>query len=96
MLPPMVFVQDSQFDLADPPLRQRAIASSSEPGIVGDWLGAPMFFSQYDAGTTLELVGKAGFEIVRQAAEAQLEGEHEVTYLWVLAQKARPRNEGSL
>jgi cyclopropane fatty-acyl-phospholipid synthase-like methyltransferase len=63
------------------------IEPEAEPGIVGDWLGAPMFFSQYDAGTTLELVRKAGFKIVRQAVETQLEGDREVPYLWVLARK---------
>ena len=36
------------------------IEPEAEPGIVGDWLGAPMFFSQYDAGTTLELVAEVG------------------------------------
>lgn len=67
------------------------IEPKAEPGIVGDWLGAPMFFSQYDAATTLELLDKAGFDIVRKAVEAQLEGDHDVPYLWVLARK-RPRS----
>ena len=63
------------------------IEPEAEPGIVAEWLGTPMFFSQYDAGTTLQLVRKAGFQIVRQEVEVQLEGDREVSYLWVLARK---------
>jgi hypothetical protein len=53
---------------------------------VRNWRGAPMFFSQYDAFRTLALVRSAGFEILHHAVESQLEGDHEVAYLWVLAQ----------
>lgn len=63
------------------------IEPEAEPGFIGDWLGAPMFFSQYDAEDTVELVRRAGFEIVEQAVETQLEGEREVAYLWVLAHR---------
>ncbi len=48
-----------------------------------------MFFSQYDAETTLELVRAAGFQVVEHAVESQLEGERQVSFLWVLARKAR-------
>jgi hypothetical protein len=63
------------------------IEPEAEPGLIGDWLGAPMFFSQYDAEDTVDLVRRAGFEIVEQAVETQLEGEREVAYLWVLAHR---------
>ncbi|MDQ3822531.1 MAG: class I SAM-dependent methyltransferase, partial [Actinomycetota bacterium] len=56
-----------------------------QPGVVGEWLGAPMFLSHFDAETTLALAGEAGFEIVRKAVETQLEGDREVAYVWVLA-----------
>ena len=62
------------------------IEPEAEPGVVRDWLGTPMFFSQYDAPRTLELVRTAGFEIIHHAIESQLEGDHEVPHLWVLAQ----------
>ena len=64
------------------------IEPHDEPGVVGDWLGAPMFLSQFDAETTLGLVRDAGFEIVRQAVETQLEGSRGVAYLWVLARRS--------
>jgi SAM-dependent methyltransferase len=63
------------------------IEPDDEPGIVGEWLGQPMFFSQYSAERTLELVREAGFEVLETAIEAQLEGTREVSYLWVLAQR---------
>lgn len=63
------------------------IEPEDEPGTVRNWLGAPMFFSQYDAERTLELVGEAGFRVLRHAVETQSEGGREVAFLWVLAQK---------
>jgi hypothetical protein len=47
-----------------------------------------MYLSHFDADTTLGLVREAGFELERQAIETQLEGEHEVEYLWVLARRS--------
>ncbi len=63
------------------------IEPNDEPGVVGDWLGEPMFFSQYDAETTLGLVRDAGFEILERSVASQYEGDPEVAYLWVLAQR---------
>jgi cyclopropane fatty-acyl-phospholipid synthase-like methyltransferase len=53
---------------------------------VGDWLGAPMYFSQYDPDTTAQLLRTAGFELVSTDTERQLEGDREVEYVWFLAQ----------
>jgi cyclopropane fatty-acyl-phospholipid synthase-like methyltransferase len=64
------------------------IEPEDEPGIVGDWLGRPMFFSQHDAETTLRLVREAGFKILRAELEDQLEGERDVSYMWVLARRS--------
>ena len=63
------------------------IEPEDEPGIVGDWLGEPMFFSQHDAETTLTLVRAAGFEVLRAEVETQVEGDLEVAYLWMLARR---------
>jgi cyclopropane fatty-acyl-phospholipid synthase-like methyltransferase len=63
------------------------IEPEDEPGVVGNWLGEPMFFSQYEAGRTLELLREAGFETLETGIEDQLEGGREVTYLWVLARR---------
>jgi cyclopropane fatty-acyl-phospholipid synthase-like methyltransferase len=61
--------------------------TGDEPGTVGTWLGAPMFFSSYLPATTLRLVSEAGFEIVGAEKQRQLEGAREVEYLWLLARK---------
>jgi hypothetical protein len=58
-----------------------------QPGVVGQWLGVPMFFTSFDAATTRRLVLETGFEILREEIEAQLEGDREVSYLWVLARR---------
>jgi cyclopropane fatty-acyl-phospholipid synthase-like methyltransferase len=57
------------------------------PGTVADWLGAPMYFSSYEPGVTRRLLTEAGFDIVRDRIEAQSEGGHEVSYLWLLARR---------
>ncbi len=57
------------------------------PGVVGSWLGVPMFFSSYDAKTLQGLFREAGFVIQQQATEPQIEQGHEIQYLWDLAQK---------
>jgi SAM-dependent methyltransferase len=57
------------------------------PGVVGEWLGTPMFFSSYEPDTTRRLVDEAGFDIVRDEVETQREGDHDVAYLWVLARR---------
>jgi SAM-dependent methyltransferase len=68
-----------------------------EPGDVdGDWLGAPMFFSHFDAETNRALLRDAGFELLVDEVVAQDEGEHGIArFLWVLAQTpSRPRRPG--
>lgn len=47
----------------------------------------PMFFSHYDAETTLRLVEEAGFEVLDAHRATQLEGEIEVEFLWVTAKR---------
>jgi ubiquinone/menaquinone biosynthesis C-methylase UbiE len=61
--------------------------TGDEPGVVGDWLGAPMFFSHFDARTSERLVREVGFEVVWAEEETQSEGERAVPYLWLLARK---------
>jgi SAM-dependent methyltransferase len=58
-----------------------------EPGRVGDWLGEPMYFSQHDPDTTPALLTRAGFDVLESRVETQYEGDHDVEYLWVLAQR---------
>ena len=55
--------------------------------IVSEWLGVPMYFSCFDPETLKQMVRDTGFEIVETAVETQTEGEDEIPYLWLLAQK---------
>ena len=63
------------------------IEPEDQPGTVGEWLGRPMYFSQHDADTTLRLLRDAGFDVVQTAIEGQREGDREVNYMWVPAQR---------
>ena len=65
-----------------------SIEPEEEPSNVREWLGTPMFFSHFDASTTLRIVEEAGFEILKAHRETQLEGSHNVEFLWVFAERA--------
>ncbi len=52
-----------------------------------DWLGAPNFFSQFDAPTNLNLLRDAGFQIEQQKIVAQDEQGEDAQFLWVTARK---------
>jgi hypothetical protein len=41
-----------------------SVEPEAQAGHVREWLGQPMFFSQYDAKRTLELVGETGFAVL--------------------------------
>jgi cyclopropane fatty-acyl-phospholipid synthase-like methyltransferase len=56
-------------------------------GVVGEWLGVPMFFSSFGPEIAKQLVKEAGFEILVTAIEMQQEGNMDVPYLWLLARK---------
>jgi ubiquinone/menaquinone biosynthesis C-methylase UbiE len=58
----------------------------TEDEIEADWLGAPMFFASFDAGTNRKLVADAGFEVVRERVVAHDEPGHgPVSFMWLLA-----------
>jgi SAM-dependent methyltransferase len=63
--------------------------TGDDPGSVDpDWLGAPMFFSSFDADTNRGLVRDAGFRVEVEDVIEQDEDEHgRVAFLWVLARK---------
>lgn len=63
------------------------VETEDTPGMVADWLGAPMYFSSYEPDTSRRLLAEAGFDILRDEIMAQMEGGHEVGYLWLLARK---------
>jgi len=66
-----------------------SLGTSDTPGAIEeDWLGAPMFFSHYDAGTNRRLVREAGFEpLVDEIVPMHEEGHGEARFLWMLAKK---------
>lgn len=55
--------------------------------IEDDWLGAPMYFSGYDAETNRQLVRDAGLEIVSARPETDDEFGKPATFLWIVARK---------
>jgi cyclopropane fatty-acyl-phospholipid synthase-like methyltransferase len=67
-----------------------SLGAADAPGsIEHDWLGAPMFFSHYDADTNRRLVREAGFELlIDEIVAMHEEGHGEARFLWVLAQRA--------
>jgi SAM-dependent methyltransferase len=52
-----------------------------------DWLGAPMYWSSYDAATNRRLVAESGLRLARATEETAAEFGQPVTFLWVVAQK---------
>ena len=60
------------------------------PGAVEeDWLGAPMYFSHFDADTNRRLVRAAGFELAVDEVRTMVEEGHgQATFLWILARKS--------
>jgi cyclopropane fatty-acyl-phospholipid synthase-like methyltransferase len=68
-----------------------SLGAGDTPGSVEqDWLGAPMFFSHYDADTNRRLVRAVGFELlIDEIVAMHEEGHGESRFLWVLAQKAQ-------
>ena len=53
-----------------------------------DWLGAPMYFSHYDAATNRRLVEEAGLRLLSANEETQEEDGQPVTFLWVVAENS--------
>ena len=64
-----------------------SLEPKDEASSVRQWLSEPMFFSHFDAETTLRLVGEAGFEVLDAHRAPQLEGATEVEFLWVTAKR---------
>jgi ubiquinone/menaquinone biosynthesis C-methylase UbiE len=62
-------------------------AGSTENGYEQDWLGAPMYWSHYDAATNRRLVEEAGLETESATLEAADEDGAPVTFLWIVARK---------
>jgi ubiquinone/menaquinone biosynthesis C-methylase UbiE len=62
---------------------------STENAYEQDWLGIPMYFSHFDSPTNQRLVEEAGLRLLTANEETADEDGAQVTFLWVVAQKAR-------
>lgn len=62
-------------------------AGATEDGYEEDWLGAPMYWSHFDAATNRRLVEETGLIIDSAALETADEDGAPVTFLWVVARK---------
>ena len=65
-------------------------ARASEATVAVNWLGAPMFWSGFDAKSNRTMVEAAGFLIERATEETANEFGEPVTFLWVVACKPDP------
>jgi ubiquinone/menaquinone biosynthesis C-methylase UbiE len=66
-----------------------AFGAHDSPDWTGQWLGTPMFFSSYDAGTYRRLLRDAGFDLIADEVTQVREPQGPVDFLWVLARKGR-------
>jgi 2-polyprenyl-3-methyl-5-hydroxy-6-metoxy-1,4-benzoquinol methylase len=60
------------------------------PDWTGEWLGATMFFSHFDAETNIRLVESAGLAIRHREVIAEEENGKMVEFLWIVAEKPSP------
>jgi SAM-dependent methyltransferase len=68
-------------------------AHATENGYEEDWLGAPMYWSHFDAETNRRLVEEAGLVIESATLETADEDGAPVTFLWVVARKPDAQGE---
>jgi len=70
-------------------------AGDSPDCVEPDWLGAPMFFSHFDADANRDLVRGAGLEIVDAEVVAEAEDGEMVSFLWMVARRPAPGGESA-
>ena len=63
-------------------------AHSTEAYFNDNWLGMPMYWSNFDSETNRRLVKEAGLDIISAIDETADEFDNPITYLWVIAQKS--------
>ena len=64
-----------------------ALGTSDLESWVGDFLGAPTFFSSFPPETNTRLVHEAGFEILRDEVVTFREPDGDATFQWLLARR---------
>ncbi|MCA1668454.1 MAG: class I SAM-dependent methyltransferase [Thermomicrobia bacterium] len=75
------------------PITQRLAERFTVTGVDDDWLGAPMYFSGYDAETNRRLVTDAGLTVEIAQAETDDEFGKPATFFWIVARKPRESDE---
>jgi len=73
--------------LAPGGLFMSALGTSDTESWVGEWLGAPMFFSSFPPETNTRLLREAGFELLRDEVVAFEEPEGPATFQWILGRR---------
>src|SRR5882724_10281355 len=63
-----------------------SLGSGECPGWIGEWLGAEMFFSRYDASTYELLVRAVGLNI--EHAELVDQDNDDARFLWAIARRS--------
>ncbi len=54
-------------------------------GAADDWLGAPMYWSNWDRDTNIRIVREAGLQVLDARDEVTLEDGRPVPFLWLIA-----------
>jgi SAM-dependent methyltransferase len=68
-------------------LLMTALGVSDTEGWIGDFLGAPTYFSSFPPETNRLLLGEAGFDLLLDEVVTFREPEGEASFQWVLAQR---------
>jgi SAM-dependent methyltransferase len=64
-----------------------SLAARASEKVMDDWLGAPMYWSSWDASTNERLVGEAGLDVISADIETSREDGNEVAFQWLRARK---------
>lgn len=62
-------------------------ASNGGEDVKEDWLGAPMYWSNWDRETNVGMVGEAGLEVLSARVEESKEDDRLVPFLWGVARR---------
>ena len=54
---------------------------------IGEWLGTTMYFSSFPAEVNTQMLGAAGFELLRDELVTITEPEGDATFQWILARR---------
>ncbi len=73
--------------LAEGGLFLAALGTGDTEGWVGEWLGAPMYFSSFPPEENTRLLREAGFGLLRDEVVTIREPEEDASFQWVLARR---------